>query len=111
MFSIRPVAFSAFVFCALCLPREEIRAADNAPHTGAPTAVAKEFTEDDATEAVKAVIAENTKDGVFRMKDSWTGTDLALFLDEVRLVRGMQGFGWFPNVVFHEQADPQKAIT
>ena len=109
----RPIALAVFLFCGLCLLGWDARAADNvadvAPHTGAPAALpTKEFTEDDATEAVKAIIAESTKDGVFRMKDSWTGTDLALVFDEVRLVRGMQGFGWFPNVVFHEQADPEK---
>ncbi|MGA7546293.1 MAG: hypothetical protein WBW08_10795, partial [Methyloceanibacter sp.] len=108
---LRPVAFAVFLLCGLCLSRWEARAADNvadvAPHSGAPAAVpSKEFTEDDATEAVKAIIAQNSKDGVFRMKDSWTGTDLALVFEEVRLVRGMRGFGWFPNVVFHEQADP-----
>lgn len=68
----------------------------------------KEFTEDDAAEAVKAIIAERSKDGVFSVRDSWTGTDLALVFDEVRLVRGLQGHGWFPNVVFHDKHDPEK---
>jgi hypothetical protein len=110
IFSFRCVAVAALLMCGLCLPREEARAVDNiadvAPHTVATPS--KEFTEDDAADAVKAIIAERSKDGVFSVRDSWTGTDLALVFDEVRLVRGLQGHGWFPNVVFHEKDHPDK---
>jgi YHS domain-containing protein len=73
-----------------------------APKTG------KEFTEADATAAVTAVIAERSKDGVFVFHDPKLDADLRLVLDEVRLVRGMRGYGWFPNVIFHEDGEPKK---
>ena len=29
-------------------------------------------------------------------------------MDEVKLVRGMRGYGWFPNVLFHDVSEPKK---
>ena len=37
-----------------------------------------------------------------------TDTDLKLVFDEVKLVRGMRGYGWFPNVIFHDVGEPKK---
>lgn len=68
----------------------------------------KDFTEEDVVAAVKAAIAERTKDGVFVFYDPKLGSDLRLVFDEVRLVRGMRGYGWFPNVIFHEDGEPKK---
>jgi hypothetical protein len=31
-----------------------------------------------------------------------------LTFDDIRVVRGLPGFGWFPNAIFHERDAPQK---
>ena len=54
------------------------------------------------------VIAERSKDGVFAFRDVRSGDQLSLVLDDVRVVRGLPVFGWFPNVVFHDQDVPAK---
>jgi len=48
------------------------------------TPAAKAFTEDDVAEAVKAIIAERSKDGVFTLQDSRTGA-VHPVVDKVRL--------------------------
>ena len=76
---------------------------------GKPTVSAsKEFREEDAIAAVKAVVAERSRDGAFVLHDAKTDTDLKLVFDEVKMVRGMRGYGWFPNVIFHDVAEPKK---
>lgn len=82
---------------------EKIKAA---PVTG--SLVRKEFTEEDATKALEAVIAERTKDGVFVFRDPKLDQDLQLVFDNIRIVRGMRGYGWFPNVIFTDKAEPKK---
>ena len=79
-----------------------------APQAAPRTAAAKEFSEEDVIAAVKGVIAERTRDGVFVFRDPKTDADLKLVFDEVKLVRGMRGYGWFPNVIFHDVAEPKK---
>jgi hypothetical protein len=75
----------------------------------APAANAgKEFHEEDVVAALKATIAERSRDGAFVFRDPKTDTDLKLVLDEVKLVRGMRGYGWFPNVIFHDVGEPKK---
>jgi hypothetical protein len=69
---------------------------------------AKEFKEEDVVAAVKTAIAERSKDGAFVFYDPKLGSDLKLAFEEVRLVRGMRGYGWFPNVIFHEDGEPKK---
>jgi len=74
-------------------------------------AAPKEFSDEEVTAAVKAVIAERTKGGVFAFTDPRTGDELALVLDDVRIVRGLPVFGWFPNVGFHDHATAAKKYT
>ena len=62
------------------------------------------------TAAVKEVIAERSKDGVFAFTDARTGDQLSLVLDDVRVVRGLPVYGWFPNVVFHDKADAGEEV-
>jgi hypothetical protein len=69
---------------------------------------AKDFREEDVVATLKALIAERSKDGTFVFRDPKTDTDLKLVFDEVKLVRGMRGYGWFPNVIFHDVAEPKK---
>ncbi|MCZ7594714.1 MAG: hypothetical protein M5U16_07185 [Hyphomicrobium sp.] len=73
--------------------------------SGAATdsAARRELTDEDVTAAVKAVIAERTRGGVFSFTDARTGDQLSLVLDDVRIVRGLPGYGWFPNVNFHDE--------
>jgi hypothetical protein len=74
-------------------------------------AEAKTFTEDEVAAAVTRIIAERSRDGVFVLHDARTGQSLALVLDDIRIVRGLQEFGWFPDVVFHDKDDPKKKYT
>jgi len=71
-------------------------------------AAQKEFSEEDVTSAVKSVIAERSKDGVFPFLDARTGDEHSLVFDDVRIVRGLPVYGWFPNVTFHDRAAPEK---
>ena len=90
-------------------PQENARkaAASYAELKSAPR-LSKEFTEEDVVAAVKAEIAKRSKDDVFVFYDPKLGADLKLVFDEVKLVRGMHGYGWFPNVIFHDSEEPKK---
>jgi YHS domain-containing protein len=68
----------------------------------------QEFSEADATAAVKSIIDERSKDGVFVFHDPKLDADLRLVFDQIKIVRGMHGYGWFPNVIFHEDGEPAK---
>ena len=74
----------------------------------AATAAPKAITDEDVTAAVRDVVAARSTDGVFPFTDPRTGERLDLVLDDVRLVQ-MPVYGWFPNVVFHDKADPAKS--
>jgi hypothetical protein len=76
--------------------------------TAAAVAAPKQLSDEEVTAAVKAVIAERSRDGVFPFFDTRTGDQLSLVFDDVRVVRGLQGFGWFPNVSFHDKDVPAK---
>lgn len=90
-------------------PKENLRkAAEYYADLRQATRNDKEFTEDDVKEAVNSEIAARTKDGAFVFYDPKPGADLKLVFDEIRLVRGMHGYGWFPNVIFHESDEPKK---
>ena len=91
---------------------------DNATATPAPvtpaaatsgaTGPTKSFTEEDVNVAVKKVIDERTKDGAFVFRDPKLNADLHLIFDQIKNVRGMEGYGWFPNVIFHDKDEPKK---
>jgi hypothetical protein len=71
-------------------------------------ALAKEFTETDVKQAVGQVIAERSKDGAFVFHDPKLDADLNLVFEQVKVVRGMEGYGWFANVIFHDKDEPKK---
>lgn len=77
----------------------------------AAVAATQDLTDEEVTAAVRAVIAERSADGVFGFTDARTGDRLSLVLDDVRIVRGLPVFGWFPNVAFHDKATPAKKYT
>ena len=74
----------------------------------AKAAGAKEFTEDDVNKRVNEVIAERSKDGAFVFRDPKLNADLNLVYEQIKGVRGMEGYGWFANVIFHDKDTPKK---
>ena len=70
--------------------------------------MSKAFTEDDVNAAVKKVVDEKTKDGTFVFHDPKLDADLNLLFDQIKIVRGMEGYGWFANVIFHDKDEPKK---
>jgi len=83
-------------------------AATPATTTPAATGPVKDFTEDDVNTAVKKVVYERTKDGAFVFRDPKLNADLHLVFEQIKNVRGMHGYGWFPNVIFHDKDEPKK---
>ena len=57
---------------------------------------------------MKKVIDERTKDGAFVFRDPKLNADLHLIFEQIKNVRGMEGYGWFPNVIFHDKDEPKK---
>jgi hypothetical protein len=77
--------------------------------TPAPaTKATKEFTEDDVDKRVQEVIAERSKDGAFVFHDPRLDADLNLQFEQIKIVRGMEGYGWFANVIFHDKDEAKK---
>lgn len=69
---------------------------------------AKDFGETDVNARVDEVIAERSKDGAFVFHDAKLNRDLNLVFEKVKIVRGMEGYGWFANVIFHDKDEPKK---
>ena len=76
-----------------------------APAASGPT---KSFTEEDVDKRVQEVITERSKDGAFVFHDPKLDADLNLVFDQIKVVRGMEGYGWFANVIFHDKDTPKK---
>jgi YHS domain-containing protein len=69
---------------------------------------AKDFKEADVNDAVKKTIDERSKDGAFVFRDPKLNADLNLTFDKIKVVRGMEGYGWFANVIFSDKDEPKK---
>ena len=69
---------------------------------------AKDFTEDDVNAAVKQVVDARSKDGTFVFHDPKLNADLNLVFESIKSVRGMAGYGWFANSIFHDKDEPKK---
>ncbi len=114
--SIIPATAMVVTLClALALPA---RAADEsqqdqaaqsqtpaAPPSSGPT---KSFTEEDVNSAVKKTIDERSKDGAFVFHDPKLDADLNLVFEQVKGIRGMEGYGWFANTIFHDKDEAKK---
>jgi YHS domain-containing protein len=74
----------------------------------AKSAGSKEFTEEDVNKRVEEVVAERSKDGSFVFHDPKLDADLNLVMEQVKGVRGMEGYGWFANVIFHDKDEAKK---
>jgi YHS domain-containing protein len=68
----------------------------------------KSFGEEDVNKRVDEVIAERSKDGAFVFHDPKLDADLNLIFEKIKVVRGMEGYGWFANVIFHDKEEPKK---
>lgn len=79
-----------------------------ASKAAAKAAGTKEFGEDDVNQRVAEVIAERSKDGTFVFRDAKLDTDLNLVFENIKVVRGMSGYGWFANTIFHDKDEPKK---
>jgi hypothetical protein len=80
-------------------------AAKSAAPSAGPT---KAFTEEDVNAAVKTVIDGRSKDGAFVFRDPKLNTDLNLIFEQIKMVRGMEGYGWFANNIFHDKENAKK---
>jgi hypothetical protein len=57
---------------------------------------------------VKTVIDGRSKDGAFVFRDPKLNADLNLIYEQIKIVRGMEGYGWFANTIFHDKDNPKK---
>ena len=71
-------------------------------------AVAADIGEVEVKQAVDRIIAERSKDGMFVFHDPKLDADLNLIFEQVKIVRGMSGYGWFANTIFHDKDEPKK---
>ena len=67
-----------------------------------------DFNETSVTKRTEQVIAERSQDGVFVYHDPKLDADLHLVYENVKVVRGMKGYGWFANAIFHDKDEPKK---
>src|SRR6516225_2337639 len=58
--------------------------------------------------AVKKTVDERSKDGVFIFHDPRLDEDLNLVYEQIKIVRGMEGYGWFANTIFHDKDEAKK---
>jgi hypothetical protein len=70
----------------------------------------QDFSGSDAEALVKTTITAKTKgtNGVFLLDDPLNGEHLKLIYDDVDFTRTIDGYGFFPDVKFHDQQDAQK---
>jgi len=68
------------------------------------------FDSGDAATVVTNLIDETTKvnNGVYPLEDPLNGEHLKLAFDGIDFTRTIDGYGFFPDVKFHDAADPQK---
>ncbi len=85
----------------------EFMAASNVEST--ETAM-QSFTASDAEAVVRAAIEAKLKanGGTYPMDDARNGDHLKLAFDDIDFTRTIDGYGFFPDVKFHDAADPHK---
>jgi YHS domain-containing protein len=94
-------------------PAENLQRARNfvaASSVEATEKAMQEFTGSDAEALVKQVIGDKVKanNGVFPLDDPLNGDHLKLAYDDVDFTRTIDGYGFFPDVKFHDAQDAQK---
>jgi YHS domain-containing protein len=70
----------------------------------------QDFSGTDAEAVVKELIAKTLKanNGIFPLEDPLNGEHLKLSYDDVDFTRTIDGYGFFPDVKFHDAKDAQK---
>jgi hypothetical protein len=70
----------------------------------------EQISQDEIRAAVQAVVEQNRQahGGVFVLQDNRTGENLSLEFEDIRVVRGIHGYGFFPNAIFHAKDTPEK---
>jgi hypothetical protein len=68
------------------------------------------YKTDEVEAFVSGVIADAAAHnaGIFPLVDPVSGTSLRLVFERIDFTRTLHGYGFFPDVVFHAQDDPQK---
>jgi hypothetical protein len=68
------------------------------------------FTGTDAEELVKKLIAAKVKanNGIFAYDDPLNGDHLKLTYDDIDFTRTIDGYGYFPDVKFHDSTDAER---
>ena len=86
---------------------QEFAAASNVEST---EKAMQDFTGSDAEAVVKEVINNKLKanGGLFPFEDTRNGEQLKLAYDDVDFTRTIDGYGFFPDVKFHDSQDAQK---
>jgi hypothetical protein len=106
---VKAAAFAAaFTLCAPAVMADEASQPAQSATPAPATKATKEFTEDDVNKRVREVIAERSKDGAFVFNDPRLDADLNLQFEQIKIVRGMEGYGWFANVIFHDKDEAKK---
>ncbi len=67
-----------------------------------------DFNDESVTKRTEEIIKERSKDGVFVFHDPKLNEDLNLVYEKIRVIRGMKGYGWFANAIFHDKDEPKK---
>jgi hypothetical protein len=67
-----------------------------------------DFNDASVTARTEEVIQERSKDGAFVFHDPKLNEDLNLVYEKIRVIRGMKGYGWFANAIFHDKDEPKK---
>ncbi len=67
-----------------------------------------DFDDASVTKRTEEIIKERSVDGAFIFRDPKLNTDLNLVYEKMRVVRGMRGYGWFANAIFHDKDEPKK---
>jgi hypothetical protein len=70
----------------------------------------EDFTGSDAETVVRALIGEKIKanDGLFPLEDPLNGEHLKLAFDDIDFTRTIDGYGFFPDVKFHDAGEPRR---
>ncbi|HUU24514.1 MAG TPA: hypothetical protein VMW68_02960 [Methyloceanibacter sp.] len=67
-----------------------------------------DFDDASVTKRTEQIITERSEDGVFVFHDPKLDEDLNLVYEKMRVIRGMKGYGWFANAIFHDKDEPKK---
>src|SRR5262249_44797829 len=68
-----------------------------------------DHTPDEASAGVRKNLDSGVKkDGVYRFKDAQADAQLELVEEQIRVARGIHGYGFFVCVQFHTKADAKK---